>query len=157
MKPFDEMIRKEMALAIAYIAMAGFQIAWHIALTYPNTYSSHALSIYLWFNPRNHGGVAGWLDMVLPSICLGFLVGLIGWRWSIRRVLVWVVLIDLGVIILEPVYVLCLGENNVWWWPKTNRDVVIAFIVRFLEAFALVGVMSCGGREFGKYFYDREH
>jgi len=57
-----------------------------------------------------------------------------------------------GLVSLLRAYPRLLVQERVWWWPQTNRNFVIFFTQKTVQAFLIVGVFACGGRCLGTYF-----
>ncbi len=147
----------EIKIIVAYLVTAAFQLSWHWLLSKPYGLSQSLLQFYLSYDARVGKGVAGWFDLVLPCLWLGLLTGLVGWNWSIRKLACSVVLVAVGLVALLPAYMPFLDKNTVWWWPKTNHDLIIIFIEKTIQAVLMVGVLAYGGRCFGSYFHARGH
>lgn len=144
-------------ITVAYLVTAAFQLSWHWFLSKPYGLSQSLLRFYLSYDARVGKGVAGWFDLVLPCVWLGLITGLVGWNWSIRKLACFVIIVAVGLVALLPSYLLFLDKDAVWWWPKTNQDLVIFFIRNIIQTALTVGAFAYGGRCFGVYFHPKGH
>src|SRR5437867_12323996 len=87
---------------LALIIVAAIQLVWHAILA--NSIQSGVARFYLSFDPKVGKGVAGFFDVVIPAILLGFWVGVVGIHISVRQVSWCVVGISLGLVVLLPIY-----------------------------------------------------
>ena len=139
-------------IAFAFLVAAVFQISWHWFLTRPSGLSQSLLKCYLSYDPVVGKGVSGWFDLVLPCVCLGFLIGLIGWNCPVQRIAVFVILIAAGLVALLPLYTVILSKDSIWWWPKANGALLFFLLKNLVKATLMLGVFTYGGRRFGVHF-----
>ncbi|MGD0261331.1 MAG: hypothetical protein ABSD29_16075 [Verrucomicrobiota bacterium] len=137
---------KEVTVALVYLAIAGFEILMHWFLLTKCSMAQGLLHIYLYRFPHSGKGVFGLLDIFLPSIVLGVVIGWVGNEWSLRKMVLFVALAAIGTVALVPSYVVFMGKNLVWWWPRTSVDAIVWFTVALFEAFALTGLFAYWGR-----------
>ncbi len=146
------MWRPEAKLIFGYLITAIFQVFWHWFLSTDNELARSLLRFYLSYDPKIGKGVAGWFDLILPCVLLGVLTGLVGWKWPVRKLAGFVVLIGIGLVVLLLAYPYLLDQGDVWWWPKQNPDFVIIWVQKIVQAVLMVGVFAYGGRCLGAYF-----
>jgi hypothetical protein len=144
-------MRQEGKILIAWVVAATVQIAWHLFLSTDSEVARSLLRFYLSYDPKIGKGVAGWFDLVLPCMWLGFCVGLFGWNWSVLKISVFVASSAIVVVVLLPIYPEITKLQNVWWWPSKNKFDVAILTGEFVKAVLILGVFCYGGREFGKY------
>jgi hypothetical protein len=137
------------------LAMAIFELLVHWFMSTGYLFSNALLQWYIYRSPQSGKGVSGLLDTTIPMAVLGFLIGYMGWQWSLRKLGLFATVTGLGIVALQPTYMLFLNENLLWWFPKTHGD-LIGFIVREGSwAILGVGVFAYGGRYFGAYYGDK--
>jgi hypothetical protein len=141
-------------IALLFFVTAVFQIFWHWFLSRPSGLSQSLLKFYLSYDPVVGKGVSGWFDLVLPCVCLGLLIGLIGWSWPVQRIAFFVILTALGLVALLPLYTVILSKESIWWWPKANGDFSVFFLENLIKAALMLGFFAYGGRCFGAHFKD---
>jgi hypothetical protein len=134
------------------LIMVAFEIFvhWFMSKGYP--FSNGLLQWYISRDPQSHKGVAGLLDSTLPMIALGFLIGWIGWQWSLEKLALFVFLIGSGIVALEPAYTIFLNKDFMWWLPNTTGDLIFFIIREGVFSILGVGVFTYGGRCFGEYY-----
>ncbi len=137
---------KEIKIVAVFVFVAIFQIAWHWLVTCHNTVSEMVLRFYLLHNPQSRKGIAGYIDLALPAIIIGLLLGRIGWQWSIWKRAGFVLVFGAALVALTPIYVLILGADRAWWWPRTRSDLSLFFVREAAMTFLLLAVCVYGGR-----------
>ncbi len=142
---------KELKIAMGFLGLATFQVAWHWFLSTHNVVAETLLRLYLHYNPRTGKGVAGWFDLDIPAIVLGLFIGRVAWQCSIRKLSCFVALGGMGLMMLLPIYVLFLHKQQVWWWPRTNNAFVAWLIRETVFTLFLLAVCVYGGRGWGAY------
>ena len=128
----------------------------HWFLTFSNELSQMLLRVYIHRDPASGKGLAGYFDLVLPSILMGLSVGLFGRRFSSKKLYVLVVVAGISLALLSPVFMLFLNSGQAWWWPKTTQGVIIGIAVQSVKGALLVGISAYFGREIGAYFDKRQ-
>jgi hypothetical protein len=140
------MWRKESKLVLTVAVVAVFQIAWHWFVTTQTTVAQNLLRLYLLHNVHSRKGVAGYLDLALPAIFLGLVIGRTGWEWPVRKLVLYGLVVGVALAALDPVYGLILGRETVWWWPKTSTDLTLYAIGNTTMTIFLTLVCVYGGR-----------
>jgi len=140
-----------------FFAMAAFQLLVHWFMSKGYSLSNALLQWYIYRSPQSGKGVSSLLDTTLPMAVLGFLIGYVGWQWSLRTLALFVVLTGIGIVALQPAYMLFLNESLLWWFPKTTSDLIFFVIREGTWAILGVGVFAYGGRCFGAYFHGKAH
>jgi hypothetical protein len=146
---------KSLVIIGGCFAMAVFQLLVHWFMSTSYLFSNAVLQWYIYRSPQSGKGVSGLLDTTLPMAVLGFLIGYVGWQWSLRKLALFVVLTGIGIVALQPAYTLFLNENLLWWFPKTTGDLIFFIVREGTWAILGVGVFAYGGRCFGAYYGDK--
>jgi len=133
-------------ILLLLLALAGFQIAWHWALTLDNPLSDTLLKWYMHYNPRNRKGLAGFPDLVFPGVVAGFIIGRLGWRWPVPFLAAFVLIAAAGVVGLLPVYAGFFDKSQLWWWPKNQSEFAFRFIRNTFQTSLVMGVACYGGQ-----------
>jgi len=147
---------KTLQIAVVCAGTALFQVAWHSFLSLNNEAARTFLRIYLAYDPKLGKGVAPVLDLLLPSIVVGAVVGFVSRDWSVRRVVVLDIAVAIFLVALLPAYAHVLSRNAVWWWPKQEGDQLLFFIGKLLQSVLVVGMLGYGGRLVGLY-HEEDH
>jgi len=143
------MLTRGNKILILFSVLAIFQIAWHWFLAMHNEVAGTLLRLYLHYNPATRKGVAGFFDLDLPAVALGLLIGRIGWQWSMRKLFCFVVAGGSALMALLPLYIVFFDKLMVWWWPKTDPDMIRWLFREWLFTLFLLGVFVYGGRNWG--------
>jgi hypothetical protein len=48
-----------------------------------------------------------------------------------------------GLVLLLPIYILVLGENLTWWWPKSKWDATLFVAIELPKVILLSGFSVC--------------
>lgn len=135
---------KESKLVLVAMGVVVFQITWHWFIT--TQMAQTLLRLYLLHNAHSRKGVAGYLDLTMPAIFLGLVIGRTGWQWPARKLVVYGLVVGVALATLHPVYGLILGRETVWWWPSTSSDIVLWLIGNTAMTIFLTMVCVYGGR-----------
>jgi hypothetical protein len=142
---------KALQILVAYLGTALFQVGWHWFLSCDNSLARALLRFYLAYNAKLGKGVAPVLDILLPSVCLGAIVGFLSWNWHPRKVVGLVIAASIGLVVLLPVYAHFLTKDENSWWPKENQDLLLFLFGRLAQAVLVVGMLVYAGRQVGLY------
>ena len=137
---------KESKLVLLTTGVAVFQITWHWFITMQTTVAQALLRLYLHHNAHSRKGVAGYLDLAIPAIVLGLIIGRIGWQWPVRKLVLYGLVVGVALAALNPVYGLIMGRETVWWWPSTSSDFVLWLLGNTAMTIFLTMVCVYGGR-----------
>jgi hypothetical protein len=143
-------MNKEMKIVAIFSGLAAFQIAWHFFLMGQNSFAEAALRLYLLHNDHSRKGVSGWVDMVMPTVVIGLLIGRIGWEWSIGKSAVFVIGLTMVLVVLKPLYARIITPELAWWWPKTEEGQVLYMLGQIVRTLILLTVCVLGGRDWHK-------
>jgi hypothetical protein len=123
-----------------------FQVAWHWFLMWHNDVSAAALQFYLAHNDHSRKGVAGYLDIMLPAIIIGLLIGRIGWEWSLSKRAGFVVVAGIILVALRVIYMRIITEQQAWWWPSEPGGLTRFFTGQIIMTLFLLSLCVYGGR-----------
>jgi hypothetical protein len=146
------MVSREIKILAGLIIIAATEVVFHWFMSSGSWLAQHCLRLYLYRSSYSGKGISGILDLYLPAICLGVLIGLLGRLWSVQRAFCFVILIAIGIVALEAIYPSVLDKRLIWWWPKTAGALVIALTVEMVKALVLVGAFAYWARCTWFYF-----
>ena len=137
---------KESKIVTIFVGLVLFQIGWHWFLTLHNNVSGAVSQFYSFHNAHSRKGVAGYLDIALPAVVIGLLLGRTGWQWSFWKRAIFTVIFAAVLVALRPVYMEMLTAEQSWWWPKSQADLPLFFVGQSVEALLLLSICVYGGR-----------
>jgi hypothetical protein len=140
------MCSKRSKLVALVVGVALFQITWHWFITTQTTVAQALLRLYLQHNPHSRKGVAGYVDLALPAVVLGIVIGRTGWQWPVRKLVLYGLVVGVVLAALDFVYAVIVGLQTVWWWPKTSTDLILYAIGNTTMTIFLTLVCVYGGR-----------
>jgi hypothetical protein len=141
-----------MIIVGGFLFVVAFELFVHWYMSKGYTFSSGLLQWYISQSPVSHKGVNRLLDTMLPNAVLGILIGWLGWRWSLEKIALLVVLVAIGIAALQPAYTLFLNRDLLWWLPGTTGGLVGYILWEGVFGIVEVGVFTYGGRRFGEYY-----
>jgi len=139
-------MNKAIKIIAAFVALVAFQIGWHWALTWHNSVSEVALRVYLLHNAHSQKGVAGYVDLFLPAVFIGLLMGRVGWQWPSWKFAGYVLVFAVVLVALDALYVLIISSEKAYWWPKDQNDLVPFLIRNTVETLLVLAICIYGGR-----------
>src|SRR5437667_3329887 len=119
---------KETKIVAIFVGIVLFQIGWHWFLTWHTNASEVAMRTYLLHNPHSRKGVAGYLDIIIPAVFIGLLLGRIGWQWPSWKLVCFVLLFAGVLVALRALYAQIITLEQAWWWPKSDSDSILFFV-----------------------------
>jgi len=75
---------KESKLVLAVAVVAALQLTWHWFITTQTTVAQTLLRLYLLHNAHSRKSIAGYLDLAIPVIVLGLIIGRIGSKAEVQ-------------------------------------------------------------------------
>ena len=136
----------EIKITAIFVCLVVFQIGWHWFLTWHNSVSQAALRMYILHSAHSRKGVAGYVDIALPSVLIGLLLGRIGWQWTSWKLASFLLVFGAVLVALTPVYAGMLTAAQAWWWPKGQSDLSLFLIGQATMTLLLLAVSVYGGR-----------
>jgi hypothetical protein len=117
---------------------------WYMSKSYP--FSNDLLHWYIYQDPVNGKGHSDELDIVMPSILIGALIGFFARRakWSFKVCIMMVLLSTAGVTAMLPITTLILGKGTIFWWPQTKIEALFMLYPAFVEALLVTGFFTYG-------------
>lgn len=81
------------------------------------------------------GGVAMFLDLILPAFLLGWWNAWVSRNSSSKRAAHFILPLAFGTVALIPLYaVLVRAKEATWWWPKTDVEIALNLAVNLFFA-----------------------
>lgn len=139
-------LTNEIKITTIFVCLVVFQIGWHWFLIWHNSVSEAALRMYLLHNPHSRKGVAGYVDIALPAVLIGLLLGRIGWQWVSWKLGSFGLVFGAVLVALRPVYARMLTAEQAWWWPKSQSDLSLFMVGQTTMTLLLLAVSIYGGR-----------
>jgi hypothetical protein len=147
---------KALQIALAYGLTALFQVGWHWFLSLDNGMAHTLLRLYLAYNPKLGKGVAPVVDVLLPSIFLGAVIGFLSWNWPPRRVTGLAVAVGVGLVALLPAYAHMINQEKIWWWPNDDQGMVLFFLGKLIQSLLVIAMLVYAGRQVGLHHHQQQ-
>ncbi len=140
--------KNELKVVCIYAVVLVIELWWHWYLSYEHPAAKTLMGMYLY---QGHWSAEGYLDLVLPGAVAGAALGRIGWEWSRRKLFAFTLFLGAGLVAVTPLYAHLLQRNVLWWWPKTNDEIVRYLAFQLPKAWAIVGFLAYFGYVFGAH------
>jgi len=137
---------KEIKIIVTFVGLVAFQIGWHWAITLHNLMSEAGLRGYTLRFAHTQKGIAGILDLVLPAVFIGLVMGHMGWQWRIWKFFGYVPAFAVVLAALRPLYALMITTEKAWWWPKDQNNIMSFLIGNAIGTSVIIAICVYGGR-----------
>jgi len=144
-------IQEMFAVAAICCAVSVLQLWWHLFIAKSHSsVATTALLIYTSRDIRNGKGFFPIVDLIIPALLLGAVVGSVGRNWPFRGRVLGVSLVSANVVSLTLTYPMFFSEGALWWVGKRYPSIESLFLslceVIVLAAFGCL----LGSATFGK-------
>lgn len=136
------MKKSEVNMACVLLLAAIFQCFWHWLISTRHPAFTGTLHQYTWHDPKSGKGFAGWIDVTLPCILLGFVVGRVGSEWRKDRFLTWIFVVASVMTSLLAAYPALVCVPSLWWWPQSRGSQLNYIALKLVENVVLVAAAA---------------
>ena len=149
---FARVVWPSIALTLFFVLTASAFVWWHYYIC-TNPAATGVRHFYARQSSVPGKGMAGYIDLVLPAVIVGFATGLAGARLRPRWTVVHVLIMTAGIAVLQPVFVRWMPAEELWWLPAERKWPLGAMLNLGWRIVLLCGVFAFLGRLYGQRWW----
>ena len=137
---------KEIMVVVYCCIVSILELLWHWFIgMFHNKTAEFLFMLYTSRDIPSGKGLYPVVDFIIPAILLGLIVGYYGREWAYRKVLYFMVSINVYIVIIAQTYPLFFNRNSLWW-VVSNQSYWSQYIFPLLETGIIFGFFVLVGR-----------